>query len=146
MTRQLRGGGDEIAVVLDASALAAYVAGQVSVGELIAEVTEERRLVGVPAACLAAAHAATDEVGAALLMLLATAPTVLVLPLGADGELPADEVRQVGALARDAGGDLAVGHAARAALACGAHYATAEPDRVSLVLPPGWSVLDLRET
>ena len=135
---------DEVAVVLDASALRAYVAGEVAVGELIAEVAEERRLVAVPVACLAEAYAAADEVAAALLMLLATAPTVRVVPLGAESGSAADEARQVGMLARTAGGDLAVGHAARTAIACGAHLATAEPKLAAAVLPAGWSVLDVR--
>jgi hypothetical protein len=134
----------DVAVVLDTSALRAYVDGRVSVGELIAEVGEEGRLVGVPAACLAAAYAgAHDEVGTALLMLLTTAPTVAVLPLGADVGAAADEARQVGGLARAAGGDLAVGHAARVAIAHRAHYATTEPGRAAAVLPAGWSVLDV---
>jgi hypothetical protein len=134
---------DEVAVVLDASALRAYVGGELAVGELIAEVAEERRWVGVPAVCLAAAHAGVDEVGAALLMLLATAPTVRVLPLGADAISAADEARQVGVLTRAAEGDLAVGHAARAAIAHQAHYATTEPKLAVAVLPAGWSVLDV---
>jgi hypothetical protein len=134
---------DEVAVVLDASALRAYVGGEVAVGELIAEVAEEQRRVGVPAACLAAAYAGVDEVGEALLMLLATAPTVLVLPLGADVASAAEEARQVGVLARAAGGDLAVGHAARVAIACQAHLATAEPKPAVAALPAGWSVLDV---
>lgn len=135
---------DEIAVVLDASALCAYVAGQVAVGELIAEVADEGRHVGVPAVCLAAAHAAsTDEVGSALLTLLMTVPVVRLLPLGADPG--GDDARQAGVLARAAGGDVAMGHAARVALAHQAHYATAEPALASLVLPAGWSILDLGE-
>ncbi|GAB3807178.1 hypothetical protein [Micromonospora zhanjiangensis] len=134
---------DEVAVVLDASALSAYVDGRVAVGELIAEVAEERRLVGVPAGCLTAAHLAAGEVGAALLMLLVSAPTVRVLPLGADPTVAAEEARQVGALGRAAGGDLAVGHAVRSAIVHQAHYATARPARVAAVLPAGWSVLDV---
>ena len=135
---------EEIAVVLDTSALLAYVDGQVAVGELIAEVADEDRRVGVPAACLAAAHAATtSEVGSALLSLLMTAPAIRLLPLGADPGV--DEARQVGAFARAAGGDIATGHAARAALAYQAHYATTRPGLAVTVLPDGWSVLDLSE-
>ncbi|MEV5445462.1 hypothetical protein AB0N23_23415, partial [Streptomyces sp. NPDC052644] len=75
---------DQVAVVLDATALAAYVDGQVAVGELIAEVADEGRTVGVPAVCLAAAYTATSsDVGTALLTLLTTTPAITVLPLGA---------------------------------------------------------------
>jgi hypothetical protein len=134
----------EIAVILDDTALRAYVAGQVAVGELIAEIADEDRQVGIPAACLAAAYAATtDEVGTALLALLMTTPAVQLVPLGAEPGV--DDVRQVGVLARAAGGNLAIGHAVRAALAHQAHYATAQPKNVAVVLPAGWSVLDISE-
>ena len=135
----------EVAVVLDASALLAYVAGEVAVGELIAMVDDEGRQVGVPAACLAAAYAATTtEVGTALLVLLMNTPVVLLLPLGADPG--GDDARQVGVLARAAGGDIALGHAARAAIAFQAHLATTAAKTAATVLPAGWSILDLRET
>ncbi|HET8658345.1 MAG TPA: hypothetical protein VFM55_05025 [Micromonosporaceae bacterium] len=134
----------EIAVVLDASALLAYVAGEVAVGELLAEVADEGRQVGVPAACLAAAHAATaTDIGTALLVLLVTAPAVRLLSLGADPGV--DDARQAGALARGAGGDIALGHAARAAIVHRAHIATTDPKTVALVLPAGWSILDLSQ-
>jgi hypothetical protein len=134
--------GDPVAVVLDATALTAYVAGQLSVGELIAEVADEGRHVGVPATCLLAAHATVpDEVGAALLTLLVSAEAIRVLPLGA--EPTGVDVRQAGALARAAGGDLALGHAAREALTHQAHLATALPAPAAAVLPAGWSILDL---
>lgn len=133
---------DLIAVVLDATALAAYVDGQVAVGELIAEVADEGRTVGVPAVCLAAAHAATtSEIGAALLTLLVNTPAVTLLPLGAEPGV--DDARQAGVLARAAGGDIALGHAARAAIAYQAHLATTDPKSAAAVLPAGWSILDL---
>lgn len=133
---------NQVAVVLDATALAAYVDGQVAVGELIAEVADEGRTVGVPAACLAAAYAATSsEVSTALLTLLTTTPTVTVLPLGA--EPGNDDIRQAGVLARAAGGDIALGHAARSAIAHQAHLATTDPKPAAAVLPGGWSILDL---
>jgi hypothetical protein len=136
---------EDIAVVLDASALQAYVAGEVAVGELIAEVADEGRQVGVPAVCLAAAYAAiTTDIAAALLTLLTTTPVVRVLPLGADPGV--DDTRQAGVLARAADGDLALGHAARAAIAYQAHYATTQPKTAALVLPAGWSILDLSQT
>ncbi|MDG4756265.1 hypothetical protein O7630_35545 [Micromonospora sp. WMMD718] len=137
--------GDQVAVVLDATALAAYVNGQVAVGELIAEVADEGRQVAVPAACLAAAHAATTgDVGAALLTLLATTPAVTLVSLGADPGI--DDARQTGVLARAAGGDIALGHAARTALAHQAHLATTDPTTAAVVLPTGWSILDLSQT
>lgn len=136
--------GDQVAVVLDATALAAYVDGQVAVGELIAEVADEDRAVGVPAVCLAAAYAATSsDVGAALLTLLTTTPAITVLPLGAEPGV--DDARQAGILARAAGGDIALGHAARAAIAHRAHLATADPKPATAVLPTGWSILDLSQ-
>jgi len=135
----------EIAVVLDASALLSYLAGEVAVGELMAEVADEGQHVGVPAVCLAAAHAAIDnELGTALLALLVTAPVIRQLPLGADPGV--DDARQAGTLARAAGGDLAVGHAARAAIAHQAHFATTRSKTVAAVLPAGWSILDLSQT
>ncbi|HET8681377.1 MAG TPA: hypothetical protein VFM54_05840 [Micromonosporaceae bacterium] len=134
----------EIAVVLDASALLAYVAGEMAVGELIAEVADEDRQVGVPAVCLAAAHAAiATDIGTALLVLLVTTPVVRLLPLGADPAV--DDARQAGALARAAGGDIAIGHAARAAIVHRAHIATTEPKAVAPALPAGWSILDLSQ-
>ncbi|RKR93114.1 hypothetical protein BDK92_7628 [Micromonospora pisi] len=135
----------EIAVVLDDTALRAYVAGQVAVGELIAEVADENRQVGIPAACLAAAYAATatDEVGTALLALLMTTPAVRLLPLGV--EPGADDVRQTGRFALAAGGDLATGHAILSALANQAHYATTKPHPAAAVLPARWGVIDLSE-
>ncbi len=136
---------DQIAVVLDATALLAYTSGELSVGELIAEVADEERRVGVPAVCLAAAHAAAaGEVATALLALLMATPVVQLVPLGADPGL--DDVRQAGALARAAGGDVALGHAARTAIAYRAHLATADAKAAAAVLPAGWSILDLTQT
>jgi hypothetical protein len=136
---------DDIAVVLDASALLAYVAGEVAVGELVAEVADEGRQVGVPAVCLAAAYATTaGDVATALLALLLTTPVVRLLPLGADPGV--DDARQAGTLARAAGGDIALGHAARAAIAYQAHLATTDPKTAAAVLPAGWSILDLSQS
>lgn len=136
---------NEIAVVLDATALVAYASGELAVGELIAEVADEDRRVGVPAVCLAAAHAsAAGEVPAALLALLMATPVMRLVPLGADPG--ADDIRQAGALARAAGGDVALGHAARTAIAHQAHLATADAKAAAAVLPAGWSVLDLTQT
>jgi hypothetical protein len=136
----------DVAAVLDTSALLAYVAGHVAVGELIAEISDERRHLGVPAVCLAAARAAVDDdAAAAHLRLLTTTSAIVILPLSTDRVGGVDAVWHVGELARAAGGDLSVGHAARAALEHEAYYATTHPDRAAAVLPPGWGILDLAE-
>ncbi|MFI6333283.1 hypothetical protein ACIBBG_34205 [Micromonospora chersina] len=67
-----------------------------------------------------------------------------LVPLGADPSV--DDVRQTGVLARAAGGDIALGHAARTALAHQAHLATTDPTAAAVVLPTGWSILDLSQT
>ncbi|WCN81477.1 hypothetical protein [Micromonospora sp. LH3U1] len=129
---------DRIAAVFDASALTAYLEGNVSVGELMLEVADEGRQVAVPATCLAVAFASVDDdIGAALLALMMTAPMICLLPLDAD------DVRDTGTLARAAGGDISLGHAARAALTHEAHYATAQSTMAAKVLPTNWSILDL---
>ncbi|MFI6782247.1 hypothetical protein [Micromonospora sp. NPDC050276] len=129
---------ERIAAVFDASALTAYVEGNVSVGELMLEVAEEGRQVAVPATCLAVAFARVgDEIEAALLALMMTAPMIRLLPLDAD------DVRDTGMLARGADGDISFGHAASAALIHEAHYATVRPKTAAKVLPTNWSILDL---
>ncbi|WP_410819558.1 hypothetical protein [Micromonospora sp. 050-3] len=129
---------DQIAVVFDASALTAYIEGNVSVGELMLEVAEEGRQVAIPATCLAVAFAnVADEIDAALLALMMTAPMIRLLPLDAE------DVRDTGKLARAAAGDISSGQAARAALTHEAHYATVQPTVAAKVLPTNWSILDL---
>jgi hypothetical protein len=129
---------DDVAVVLDASALSAFVEGNVAVGELMAEVADEGRTVAVPAACLAAAFAAVHrEVDEALVALVIASPSVRVLSLDPHA------ARQAGRLARHVGGDIATGDAARAALAHRAHYATTRPKEAAAALPARWSILDL---
>ncbi|MER7587226.1 hypothetical protein ABTW72_06790 [Micromonospora sp. NPDC127501] len=129
---------DQIAVVFDASALTAYLEGNVSVGELMLEVADEGRQVAVPATCLAVAFASVaDEIDAALLALMMTAPMIRLLPLDAE------DVGDTGKLARTAAGDISFGQAARAALTHEAHYATVQPKVAAKVLPTNWSILDL---
>lgn len=129
---------DQIAVVFDASALTAYIEGNVSVGELMLEVADEGRQVAIPATCLAVAFASVaDEIDAALLALMMTAPMIRLLPLDAE------DVRDTGKLARAAAGDISFGQAARAALTHEAHYATVQPTVAAKVLPTNWSILNL---
>ncbi|MCG5472343.1 hypothetical protein LADH09A_000168 [Micromonospora sp. LAH09] len=129
---------DRIAAVFDASALTAYLDGNVSVGELMLEVADEGRQVAVPATCLAAAHASVgDEIDAALLALMMSAPMICLLPLDAG------DAQDTGRLARAVGGDISFGHAARVALTHGAHYATVQSAMAAKVLPTNWSILDL---
>lgn len=128
----------DIAVVLDATALTAYVEGRVAVGELVAEVADEGRQIGVPAVCLAAAQAnARSDIDAALLRLLMATPVVRLLPLSGN------DAEETGVLARAAGADLAVGHAAQVALAHEAHYVTTRPAEAAKALPTNWSILTL---
>ncbi|MEU5675396.1 hypothetical protein ABZ749_34950 [Micromonospora sp. NPDC047753] len=129
---------DQIAAVFDASALTAYIEGNVSVGELMLEVADEGRQVAVPATCLAVAFASVaDEIDAALLALMMTAPMIRLLPLDVEN------VQDTGRLARAVDGDISFGHAARAALTHEAHYATVRPKVAATVLPTNWSILDL---
>jgi hypothetical protein len=134
----------EVAAILDGSALLAYTQALLSVGELIAEISDEGQRVGIPAVCLAQARAAVpDDLSAAHLRLLTTASTVVVLPLTTDETGRPDPVWRVGEFARAAGGDLGIGHAVRAALEHEAYYATMEPKRAASILPGGWGILDL---
>lgn len=129
---------DQVAVVFDASVLTAYIEGNVSVGELMLEVADEGRQVAIPATCLAVAFASVaDEIDAALLALMMTAPMIRLLPLDAE------DVRDTGKLASAVAGDISFGQAARAALTHEAHYATLQPKVAAKVLPTRWSILDL---
>jgi hypothetical protein len=135
----------DIAVVLDTSALLAYVDGHVAVGELIAEVADEDRRVAVPAVCLAQARAAVDDdFAAAHLLLLTSAPTVAVEPLGLARNATAESIWRVGEIGRDADRDIGAGHAAYVAIDHRAHLATMRPDTFAALMPVDWSILDLR--
>jgi len=135
----------DVAVVFDTSALLSYVDGNISVGELIAEIADEGRQAVVPAVCLAEARArVSDGLAAAHLLLLTTTPTIRVEPLAGDRFGRADPIWRVGEFALEARGDVGIGHAVHAALTYEAYVASARPDAVAGVLPAGWIVLDLR--
>ncbi len=131
-----------VAVVLDASALRAYADGVIAVGELMSEVADEGRYVGIPSACLVAARASVDEddtFAAGQIAFLLTVDAVAVLPLDAS------DVLEVAEYTRAAGGDISMGHAVCAALAHEAFYVTARPKQAMGVLPAGWDVLNISE-
>ncbi|HEY9483762.1 MAG TPA: hypothetical protein VIR00_12450 [Micromonosporaceae bacterium] len=135
----------DIAVVLDTSALLGYIDGHVAVGELIAEVADEERLIAVPAVCFAQARAAVDDdVAAAHLLLLTSAPTITIEPLGFARPDGAESIWRVGEIARTANRDIGLGHAAYAAIDHRAHLATMWPHAFAALLPADWSILDLR--
>lgn len=130
-----------VAVVFDTPALLAYTAG-VAPGELIAEVADERRLIGVPALCLAEAYADADDAHTTRqLDRLVTIDAVAVLPLRAD------QAREIGHYAARMGMHgvmwLSVGAAVAAAFEHGAYYATTVPKPAARILPAGWPILDL---
>jgi hypothetical protein len=135
----------DIAVVLDTSALLGYADGNVAVGELIAEVADEDRRVAVPAACFAQARAAVDDdVAAAHLLLLTSAPTISIEPLGLGWPNTAESIWRIGEIARESDRDIGVGHAIYVAIDRRAHLATMQPNVFAALLPADWSILDLR--
>ncbi len=135
---------NDIAVVFDTFAVLAYARGDVAPGELIVQVGEDERRVGIPATCLAQAVGSThEETSTGRLLLLAALPAVSVLPLGPADDDSTDPVWRVGASARLVGGDVAVAHAAHEAVRRRAYYATARRGAAAAILPPGWPVLDV---
>ncbi|GAA0895950.1 hypothetical protein [Virgisporangium aurantiacum] len=108
-----------IALVLDSSAMAAFAAGSVSVGELIVLVDEEAQFVALPAAALAQAFARTGPDDRGVLRMLVRGARSVVAPLDADGS------EGVGLVARRC--DLATAHAAVVATDRSAVLVTAEP-------------------
>jgi hypothetical protein len=108
-------------LVLDTSAVLAYVAGSIDVGELIAEVADEGRWVGVPAPCLVDAFRRSHLDDLAALRVLTRHPRCVVLPmLAEDWEPVAQRARALDRV------DLAL--CLVEALERGGYVATAEPD------------------
>lgn len=128
-----------VAVIFDTTAVLSYPV-SVAAGELIAEVADERRLVGVPALCLSEAYADADDPHTTRqLDRLVTIDAVAVLPLRAD------QAREIGHYATRIAlyGGLSIGAAVAAALEHGAYYASTTPKPAARILPAGWPVLDL---
>ena len=67
--------------VLDTSAIQAYAAGSIAVGELIGEFSDEGVQFGIPVLCLIEAARGVDEHARSLLTLLAEHPDAELLPL-----------------------------------------------------------------
>ncbi|MER7280471.1 hypothetical protein ABT369_39140 [Dactylosporangium sp. NPDC000244] len=70
-------------LVLDTSAVLAYVAGSTGLGELLGEVTEEKHRFAVPALCLVEAGVRLDEASWPMLDVLAQHPAAVVVGLDA---------------------------------------------------------------
>jgi hypothetical protein len=133
----------DITVVLDTSALLGYIDGHIAVGELIAEVADEDRRIAVPAVCFAQARAAVDDdVAASHLLLLTSAPAILIEPLGSPWPNTAESIWRIGEIARDR--DIGIGQAVYVAIERRAHLATMQPEVFAALLPADWSILDLR--
>jgi hypothetical protein len=120
----------EIRAVLDASAMLSYARGHVHVGELVVMIADEDAYAGLPAVALLDAYSrVADAPGRARLGVLATLPSVAVLPLGAA------ETPDVAAVVGMVKGDVGRAHAVWAALDHGAYYLTAEPHLAPSVIP-----------
>jgi rRNA-processing protein FCF1 len=86
-----------VRLVLDTSAVLAYAAGSIDLGEVITEVVDEAYRFGVPALCLVEAARLGGEAGSAGVRLLAWHPQCAILPLDAgDWEAVAEQARQLG--------------------------------------------------
>jgi hypothetical protein len=120
----------EIRAVLDTSAMLSYARGHVHVGELLVEIADDGAYTGLPAVALLDAYTrVTDAPARARLGVLATLPSVAVLPLDAG------EAADTATLAALVKGDLGRAHAVWAALDHAAYYLTAEPHLTPSVVP-----------
>lgn len=73
-----------VRAVLDTSAIRAYAAGSIAVGELIGEFSDEGVQFGLPALCLIEAATGADEHGLSMLDILTGHPDAELLPLYGD--------------------------------------------------------------
>jgi hypothetical protein len=73
-----------IRAVLDATALRAYAAGSIAVGELIGEFSDEGAQFAIPAVCMLEAATGADEHAASLLTILDQHPDAVWLPVDRD--------------------------------------------------------------
>jgi hypothetical protein len=86
-----------IRIVLDSSAMLAYAATSISVGETIAEVADEGCRFGLPMVCLAEASRLMSEEQVAALLLLVRHPSAVVTSTPvADWEVLAEWTRGLG--------------------------------------------------
>jgi hypothetical protein len=123
-------------LVLDTTAIAAYMRQSLAVGELIAVIDEDGDTVIAPAVCLAEAATQAKGPESDLLRVLTELPGVAVTPLAGSAAI------DTGALARDTG-SLGLAHAITEALANGAQLATADPAAARRWLPPSWGIIDV---
>lgn len=120
----------EIRAVLDASAMLSYARGHVHVGELLVMIADEGAYVGLPTVALLDAYSRANGAPArARLGVLATLPSVEILPLGAG------EAADAATLVLLTKGDMGRAHAAWAALDNNAYYLTSEPHLTPSVIP-----------
>lgn len=146
-----------VTVVLDTSALLAYVKGSVAVGELLSIVSDDGDRALVPATCLAAAHRASTPDGSppegsapegstpegsapeneGLLGVLSALACVT------QAGLSPDQAPQVGMLARQGGVTIDASHAAVEAVRNGAQLVTQQPAAAGRLLPAGWPIIEV---
>jgi hypothetical protein len=133
----------EIAIVLDPSGTAAYTAGRIDVGELLAEVADEGRNVMVSAASLIETYATLDAAeDIAMLGILAAA--AVCAPVEASGDRSA--MRAVGRIMRlERERGLATAHSLYLALQHDAIYVTDRGDLDPLANRLGIKLVQLSE-
>ncbi len=96
--------------ILDTTAIQAYAAGSLAVGELIGEFSDEGAQFGLPALCLIEAAVGADDHALALLTILCDHPDAEWLPLDqADWQLLGAAADLLGSVAR-ASAALPVAH------------------------------------